>query len=82
MHVYMAMDPETRRVLVQTREIGEFDFPPGPRGVGWPQREGELDDDIMAAALSGTLSGPELDKVHREAWNRAGGPDDPDWPEL
>ncbi len=82
MRVYMAMDPETRRVLLQTREFGEFDFPRGIRGAGWPQREGELTDDVMEAVLGGTLGGRELDRIHRETWNRAGGPDDPDWPEL
>jgi hypothetical protein len=78
----MACDPETRRVLIQTREFGEGDFPPGLRGAGWPQRELDVPTEEVDAILAGGLSGKQLDRLHRAWWDEAGDEEDPLWPEL
>lgn len=81
-HLWLALDPETRRVLVQNREFGEGDFPPGLRGNGWPQRQLDAPADEFEAILAGTVSDSELDRLHRTWWNQAGREGEPTWPTL
>jgi hypothetical protein len=78
--LHMALDLETRRVLVQDRDFGEGDFPPGLRGAGWPQRTLEVPAAEFAAILEGSISGSEVDRLHRDWWDRARGEGDPMWP--
>ena len=77
MRVWMTMDPETRRVALQDREFGDGDFPPGLRGLGWPQREGELHDDAYAAIMEGGLTAEQINDIHRTCWSQNG---DTPWP--
>jgi len=79
MHVWMVMDPETRRVAMQNREFADGDLPPGLRGLDWPAREGEVDDEVWASMLAGDLSGDEVNKIHRDTWTQNG---DTPWPTL
>lgn len=81
-HIWLAMDAETRRVLVQDREFSEHDFPPGLRGAGWPQREHDVPTEKFQAILAGGMSGRELDRLHRSWWDEAGEEEDPLWPAL
>jgi hypothetical protein len=70
--VHMALDPETLRVLMQDHEFQDGDFPPGLRGVSWPRRQGEVDQDIWDALLAGDLTPDEQDHLHRESWSENG----------
>lgn len=72
MRVWMAMDPESHRVLLQDRELGETDFPIGLRGLDWPTREGELHDDAFRAILEGGLTPDQINDIHRTAWTQNG----------
>jgi hypothetical protein len=81
-HIWMAIDPETRRVLAQSREFGDGDFPRGPRGAGWPRREHDIDTTDWAALLAGGMPGEEQDRMHRDWWDAAGQEGDPLWPEV
>lgn len=84
-HVWMACDPETRRVLVQDRPFGEGDFPPGKRGAGWPQREGDVNKGLFTKVVRGTTDAPgqpDSDRLHREWWDAARPAGAPLWPDL
>ncbi len=70
--VWLALDPETRRVTMQDREFGEGDFPLGLRGLGWPIRLAEISEDEWDAILAGDLTGDAVDRIHRAAWTEAG----------
>lgn len=73
MHVYMALDPETQRVTMQTEEFGDGSFPRGLRGKSWPRLEGEVDETDWQAMLEGRMDPVDQDVFHLEAWVRAGG---------
>lgn len=79
MRVWMAMDPENRRVAMQDREFGESDFPAGLRGLDWPQREGTVPDHVWANIMAGVLTADEINEVHRTCWTENG---DTPWPSL
>lgn len=81
-HIWMAMDTETCRVLAQDRDWSDGDFPPGPRGAGWPRREHDVDDEVWADLVSGRLTGEEQDTMHRAWWDEVRPTDAPAWPEL
>lgn len=81
-HVWLALDPETRRVLVQSREWGDGDFPPGLRGLDWPRRELDVDQADLDAILAGSIDFAAVDQLHRSWWNEAGPEDGPQWPDL
>lgn len=72
MRVWMALDPETSRVLLQDRELGDGDFPLGLRGLAWPTREGELHDDAYAAIMAGGLTPDQINDIHRACWTANG----------
>lgn len=75
-HVWMALDPETLRVLIQPQDFSEGDFPLGLRGTGWPTREGEIDDEIWQSILRAEIPPVEQDQIHRDLWSQYGEP----WP--
>lgn len=77
MRVWMTMDPENNRVTLQDRPFTRADFPPGLRGDGWPQREGEITDERWADLMAGTPTYDEVDAIHRECWTESG---DTPWP--
>lgn len=75
MEIYLALDPETDRVTAQTRRFErEVDFPPGPRGDGWPLRRVDVRPEVWEATLEAGLSPNEQDLVHR-AWWESGTPE-------
>lgn len=78
MHVWLALDPETRRVAMQDREFGDEDFPRGTRGLSWPQREATIDEETWTRLLAGALPYHEQDALHRDLWTANG---DTPWPE-
>lgn len=80
--VYMAMDPETRRVLVQTREFSDGDFPRGVRGAGWPRRVGDVQKRLLDKLLAGKLTSEAQDALHRDWWDRARPEGAPLWPQM
>lgn len=79
MDVFMALDPETLRVMFQSHDFGDGDFPPGLRGAGWPRRVGQVDDVTWERLLAGELTGAEQDALHRETWTESG---ETPWPTL
>lgn len=79
MRVWMALDPETRRVTMQDREFGDGDLPPGLRGLDWPKRQADIDEEAWQGILAGTLTGDEVNQIHRSAWTENG---DTPWPSL
>ncbi len=87
--IYMAMDPETRRVFIQQWEPDEHTFPRGPRGAGWPQRQmmmppGHLkrwERNLRGSLADDGLTGIQQDQLHQELWNAAD-PNGPPWPYL
>ena len=84
-HIWMAMDPEDRRILVQSREFIDGDFPPGLRGLRWPRREADVSDEeyeLMMRGLVGGMTGREMDELHVRWWDAARGDGDPLWPDL
>lgn len=82
MKIYMAIDPETRRVLVQDREFADGDFPPGLRGLDWPRRTLDVPKQTVTKLRRGTTDGEQADRLHRVWWDKARGPKDPAWPFL
>lgn len=83
-HVWMALDPEELRIFVQLHPWGEGDFPPGPRGSGWPRREYDVPKQTytkLMKAGSGGVDNDRQDEWHRRWWNEAD-PDGPPWPEV
>lgn len=81
-HIWLAMDTETCRVLAQSHEWSDGDFPPGPRGAGWPRRELDVDQQVWDDLLVARMSGKEQDVVHRAWWDEARADGEPLWPEL
>lgn len=79
---WLAMDPETRRVLVQVNEFDDGNFPRGLRGLDWPRRTTEINEDELLRLLSGAMPPKEMDDVHRRWWDDAAGPGEPEWPHL
>lgn len=71
-HVWMALDPETSRVAMQTREFSDGDLPRGTRGLGWAIREGHISEDTWQKLLAGLLSASEQDDLHRTLWGENG----------
>lgn len=80
--VWLAMDPETRRVLVQDREFDEGSFPRGLRGQSWPQRTTEVSKGTFTKLLRSTMTPGDMDTRHRRWWDQAAGPGEPPWPDL
>ena len=76
-HVWLAMDPDTSRIAMQDTEFADGAFPRGPRGLDWPIREGDVSDEDWQGILAGTLSGDEVNTIHRTAWSESG---DSPWP--
>lgn len=82
-HVWLALDPETRRVTAQTREWGDGDFPRGLRGVGWPRRETDVPAEALTQIARAEITPDEVDQLHRQWWDDARpDPNDPLWPEV
>lgn len=81
-HVWLALDPEERRVMVHPREWSDGDFPRGKRGVGWPRRELDVDAALLEALLRAECTPEEQDRIHRQWWDDAAMEGDPLWPEL
>lgn len=79
MKVWLALDPETRRVFMQDREPGDGDFPRGTRGLSWPIRTGDVDDDVWTGLLAGRLSPDDQDQLHRQLWTDNG---EAAWPDA
>jgi len=82
MRVWMAMDPESRRVMVQAREFSDGDFPPGLRGLGWPTRQADVDAKVYDKILAATLSDDTVDYYHRKWWDDVRKEGEPMWPDL
>jgi hypothetical protein len=78
----MTLDPETHRITIQAREFGDGDFPRGARGRNWTIRVGDIDDAQWAAALAAGPDAPNVDLLHREAWDAARKEGEPLWSEL
>lgn len=76
--VYLLMDPESRRISLQTNEPDESSFPRGMRGLSWPIRRGQLADDTYADLLAGRIDPAEQDRIHRDLWTENG---ETPWPE-
>lgn len=72
MHVWLAMDPETDRVVMQDREFDDGNFPRGRRGRDWARREADIDEDQWARLLAGQLPPDEQDQLHQETWTKSG----------
>lgn len=70
--IWMAMDPETFRVLMQNREFQDGDFPPGLRGSGWEMRKGEISEQKYRDLLDSKFSNEETDALHRDLWSDSG----------
>lgn len=70
--VWMAMDPETSRVLIQDREFQIYDFPPGLRGLNWETRTAKIDESTYENILAGKLSNDHVDLIHRLLWTENG----------
>lgn len=77
-HVWLALDPETCRVMMLDHEPGDEDFPRGPRGLSWPRREADIAEETWAALLAATPSPAEQDTLHRDLWTENGATP---WPE-
>ncbi len=86
---YMGMDPDTRRVFIQTTDFDDHTFPRGPAGAGWPMRVIQMPPGHLKRwqrCLRGNLADDGLpndqqDQLHRELWNEAD-PTGPRWPYL
>lgn len=78
-HVFMALDPETLRVLMQTAEFADGSFPRGLRGIDWPIREGDVPASEWARLLSGGMTPDEQHDFHRDTWTQNG---ETAWPTL
>lgn len=81
-HIWMAMDPETRRVQVQSVEFHDGAFPRGLRGAGWPQREMDVDRETFDSLLNTGASWDDQDTIHRTWWNEAAPEGAPEWPYM
>lgn len=81
-HIWLAMDPETRRVSASEREYGDGDFPPGLRGAKWPVRELDVPAQTFTKIKRASFDGEAQDRLHRDWWDAARGPKDPVWPLL
>lgn len=82
MQIWMAMDPETRRILVQNQDFSEGDFPPGPRGMHWPRRTNDVHQQIYEELMAANVTPAGQDSLHRYWWDEARGEGEPLWPEL
>ncbi len=81
-HLWLAMDPETRRVTVQDHEWQDGDFPPGLRGAGWPRRELDVPAQTFTKLTKATLDADQQDRFHRDWWDQARKEGEPVWPLL
>jgi hypothetical protein len=79
-HIFLALDPETRRVSVQSHPWSDGDFPPGLRGAGWPRRQLDIPTEDLERILAGGVPDDEIDALHRSWWDAAGS--GPRWPRL
>lgn len=82
MILWLALDPETRRVTAQAREFRDGDFPPGLRGAGWPRAQINAGNGVLDRILDGSMEGHEVDASHRGWWNAAQTKGKPQWPLL
>jgi hypothetical protein len=78
------MDPETRRITARRRPFEtRDDFPPGPRGDGWPVRTTTIPPGTWTKMLRGTFPPAVQDRLHRKWWdNCRPSKRDPVWPLL
>lgn len=67
MDAWLALDPETERIVIQNREFDDGGFPRGTRGLGWPVKKIEILEDNFNDILSGKLGQEFL----RELWGEA-----------
>jgi hypothetical protein len=67
-HIYLALDPETDRVLAQDTFILRTDLPPGPRGEGWPIREVDIPLETWTTMLEAGFDPVTQDRLHKEWW--------------
>lgn len=82
MMIWMAIDPETRRVLAQTESISRDHLPPGPRGDNWPVRTLDVNASVYSRMVHGNVTPDTQDKLHRDWWNQARAKGEPEWPLL
>lgn len=80
-HLWLALDPQTRRVFFQPREFDDGNFPRGLRGVGWPRRELDVPAADWARFCDG-VPPAEQDLMHRAWWDEARADGEPEWPRL
>lgn len=71
-HVWMAQDPETGRVLMQARELDDTNLPRGPRGLGWERRDGDVSLRRWESLLAARLTQAEQDDFHLTTWAENG----------
>lgn len=71
MKIWLLKDPETTRISLQAHEPDETSFPPGPRGLDWERREGEIKEETWTALLAREIPGDEQTALHRKLWEES-----------
>jgi hypothetical protein len=79
MQIWMAMDPETRRVLAQLEFVERTQLPPGLRGDGWPVRTTDINASLWTRMMHAGVKPETQDRLHREWWDQARAEDEPLW---
>jgi hypothetical protein len=70
-HLWLALDPETGRVLAQDRDWSETDFPGGAHGRGWPRREVDVPTGTFTKVCRASMSPAAVDAAHLRWWEEA-----------
>lgn len=79
--VWLAKDPQTCRILAQTREPSDDDLPRGARGMGWEWRRQVVDAQDYHKSLRAETTPTEQDRTHRDWWTQAAPEGVGPWPE-
>lgn len=82
MQIWMMLDPETRRVSVQTWPVTRGDRPRGLRGEGWLVRIHEVNGSLLTSMLNAGVKPDTQDRLHRGWWDDARAEGEPLWPLL
>lgn len=77
MDVWLALDPETHRVVMQDREFLHHDLPSGLRGLNWEKRKAKISKKLYEHLLGPDFDWDDSDRIHRELWSNSG---DTPWP--
>lgn len=72
MQVWLALDPETLRVVASPTEFDDNSFPRGLRGSGWPIRVAETTEEEWQAMLTCQMSNEESNAYHKDLWTQSG----------